>query len=54
MAIKCEWCRNPNADDAANPFDLCDSHAAEYEGISVSELYRRDREQYAEWLDTLG
>jgi len=49
---KCEWCRNPNADDAANPGDLCDWHAAEYEGTSVNDLHRGYGIQFAEWLDS--
>lgn len=50
----CEWCRNPNAEDADRPWDLCDDHAAEYEGISVDQLQTRDRVQYAEYLDSIS
>lgn len=50
----CEWCRNPDAEDADDPFWLCDAHAAEYEGLTVAELERRDREQYAEEADARG
>jgi len=49
---RCEWCRNFDAEDAENPEDLCRTHQAEWEGLSLSELERRDREQYAEWMDT--
>lgn len=46
---KCPWCKNPNsAEDSPN---LCAMHAAESEGLSVEQYERRDREQYAEWLD---
>lgn len=45
----CNWCIDyDNADeDAAG---LCDNHEAEREGLSVAELHRMDREQYADQL----
>lgn len=46
----CEWCVNPNAGDATSPETLCRWHEAEYEGVSVDELDRRDREQAHELL----
>ena len=49
----CEWCRNPDAEDA-DPFELCPIHAAEYEGATLDYVERRDAGQYAEYLDTLG
>lgn len=54
MKNRCEWCRNPDADDANNPELLCDDHAAEYEGVSVDQLHSRDRIQYAEYLDSIS
>lgn len=54
MNSKCEWCLNPNADEADSPELLCDDHAAEFEGISVDQLHTRDRVQYAEYLDSIS
>ncbi len=54
MAIKCEWCADPNADEPDNIDDLCDDHAAEYEGITVDQLHRREKIQTAEWLDSIS
>lgn len=48
---RCEWCANPDAGDAQRPEDLCRTHEAEYEGLSVNELDRRDREQAAEYRE---
>jgi hypothetical protein len=47
---KCLWCADPQTD--AEPMDpereLCRSHLAEYEGLSVAELDRMESEQYAD------
>lgn len=49
---KCEWCLNPDStNDEPDTEELCTDHLAEYEGLSVYQMERRDREQYAEWLD---
>ena len=45
MKSNCEWCVNPDADDAADPDKLCRAHLAEYEGLSVNELDRMVSEQ---------
>lgn len=45
----CSWCVNPNAEE--DDGTLCCSHLAEYEGLSESELNRRDSEQGAEMSD---
>jgi hypothetical protein len=53
---RCVWCANPDTatDDLADPErELCRSHLAEHEGLSVAELDRSDREQAAEIRDTL-
>lgn len=47
----CAWC---NGSDDEYPEFLCLLHAAEYEGLSVDQYEKRDRIQYAEYLDTLG
>ncbi len=49
-ATMCDWCMDPNSeeDDSAK---LCRMHEAEQQGLSVSELDRRDAEQWAEYLD---
>lgn len=51
----CPWCLNPDADENTPgvPDRLCRAHEAEYDGLTVDELDRRDREQYAEWADTV-
>jgi hypothetical protein len=40
---KCPWCQN----DAVEDYDpnLCRAHLAEYEGLSIDEMDRRDREE---------
>lgn len=48
----CTWCEDPNAEDWTE--NLCRTHQAEYGGVSVDWLDRRDAGQYAEYLDTLG
>lgn len=50
---KCPWCADPAAGDTARPDLLCIPHLAEYEGLTVDELQRMEREQQAEWADTL-
>lgn len=50
---RCPWCADPNADDDIDPELLCRMHLAEYEGLSLDELDRRDAEQAseeAEWV----
>lgn len=44
MDNNCEWCRGSN-EDAQSPETLCRAHLAEYEGLSIDELNRRDREE---------
>ena len=44
----CEWCVDPDAQEAKDPSRLCLFHEAEYEGLTVDSLSRRDR---GEWLD---
>lgn len=44
----CEWCRDPEAQDAKDPGVLCDAHQAEHEGLSIDQMERRDRIQYEE------
>jgi hypothetical protein len=48
----CVWCRNPNSDyEPANPEkELCNSHLAEYEGLSEDELNRMYSEQEMDLL----
>jgi hypothetical protein len=50
--VHCLWCDDPDAEDWDE--SLCRMHEAEYEGVSIEQLDRRDSEQYAEYLDTLG
>lgn len=46
---KCEWCVPAIVvDEPKDPFNLCDMHAAEYDGISLVQL---DRMHEAEWMD---
>ena len=47
----CLWCRVPDSEDIDDPSTLCEAHEAEFEGLSVDELQRRDREQLAEQRD---
>jgi hypothetical protein len=49
---QCTWCKNPNAEEIDDT--LCRMHQAEAEGLSESELDRRDDTQHAEYMDTLG
>ena len=49
--ITCPWCLDETADDDVNTDDLCRRHLAEYEGLSLDEMDRRDREQWQEWAD---
>jgi hypothetical protein len=46
----CTWCKDPNAEAVDDT--LCRPHEAEAEGLSVSQLDKRDTIQHAEWLDT--
>lgn len=46
----CEWCRDAGTEDVQVPENLCDMHAAEYDGVSEVQL---DRQREAEWLDML-
>jgi len=48
----CPWCLNPSDDEWSEK--LCRTHEAEYEGLSVSELDRRDAERDAEYSDVIG
>ena len=52
MKNRCTWCADPRAEE--DDGTLCLGHLAEYEGLSVAEYERRDGEQYAEYLDTIG
>lgn len=45
--MSCEWCAG-SEEDAERPEDLCRPHLAEYEGLSESELDRRDSEEAIE------
>ena len=40
---RCPWCQSDDAEDYSP--DLCRAHLAEYEGLSVDELDRRDKEE---------
>ena len=44
---KCIWCRTADSDvEPTDPArELCRSHLAEYEGLSLAELDRMEREQ---------
>ena len=48
----CEWCKEPylNWNDDPDTDKLCRTHLAEYEGLSESELDRRDDEEARELL----
>lgn len=48
MSSKCPWCADPNADDDVDIFTLCIPHAAEYEGITFDQFYKRDQIEYEE------
>lgn len=48
----CPWCVDPNEDGWDE--NLCNWHQAEYEGVTLDWLERRDAGQYAEYLDALG
>lgn len=54
VMIDCLWCQEPDSEDVDDPRTLCRDHEAEWEGMSVDELDRRDREQLAEWLDHIN
>lgn len=41
--MNCSWCKDPNSTDESGE-GLCRTHTAEYEGISVAELDRSERE----------
>lgn len=43
----CPWCRDPNSEAEEG---LCRMHEAELEGLSLSEIDRRDREQLLDML----
>jgi len=48
----CLWCLGSD-DDYVDPETLCRTHLAEYEGLSVDQMERRDAEQdaeYREWV----
>jgi hypothetical protein len=49
----CVWCADPASEyEPANPdAELCRTHLAEHEGLSVAELDRADSEQAAELAD---
>ncbi|SUD49529.1 Uncharacterised protein [Nocardia otitidiscaviarum] len=54
MRPQCPWCASPATDEEDPDLTtLCDSHAAEYEGLSLHQADRRDRIEYAEWLDSI-
>lgn len=44
----CPWCIDENADDDVDTDLLCRPHLAEYEGLSLVEMDRREQE---EWMD---
>jgi hypothetical protein len=46
---RCPWCASTAAEEWSE--DLCRGHQAEYEGTTIAELDRMEREQYAEWYD---
>jgi hypothetical protein len=49
----CPWCRDDDEAGERDPELLCRTHLAEYEGLSVDQMDRRDTEQaaeYAEWV----
>lgn len=48
---RCPWCQGKDTD---SPEGLCRGHLAEYEGLSVAQMDRRDAEQAAEWADTFN
>jgi pyruvate-formate lyase-activating enzyme len=48
---RCPWCANPNTQDDSWSDDFCRGHEAEYEGLSIAELDRREDEQAAEYRD---
>lgn len=50
----CPWCANPSAEDTDRPDLLCRAHEAEYDGLTLNQLDRRDFEQYEEWRDIYG
>lgn len=49
----CPWCKNPN-DESPDTDLLCVWHLAEWDGVTVDQLERRDRDQYAEEIDARG
>ncbi|MBL1080260.1 hypothetical protein JK358_38280 [Nocardia sp. 2] len=49
MSDSCPWCLDPHADDDTDTSLLCLTHAAEFEGLSVEQFERRDREEYEEF-----
>jgi hypothetical protein len=51
-SAQCIWCHDPQTDqEPTDPeAELCRSHLAEHEGLSVSELDRMEREQAADLL----
>lgn len=51
-ATKCLWCVNPSSDEEpVNPeTELCRSHWAEYEGLSLDGLDRMEAEERADRL----
>lgn len=47
--LPCPWCADPDStDDSPDPRLLCHTHLAEFEGLSVDQMDRRDRIQAAE------
>lgn len=54
---KCSWCSDRPINELPedpDPDTLCIWHLAELEGLSVDEMERRDREQAAEFYDSIG
>ncbi|MEU7905282.1 hypothetical protein [Actinoplanes sp. NPDC049118] len=47
---RCPWCAG-NLTDDIDPEALCRAHAAEYDGLTESELDRMEAEQAAEYAD---
>jgi pyruvate-formate lyase-activating enzyme len=45
--MRCIWCRNPDSDQEPEypEKELCNSHLAEYEGLSEDELNRMYQEE---------
>ncbi len=49
---RCPWCADDPSDNV-DPYTLCRSHLAEFEGLSEAELDRMEAEQAAAYADVL-